>query len=307
VSGRVAGTAAGTVALLFAVAAPAATGASGGASDPSVPPATAPAPTSGATGGAPYSTAPQRQSARPVLTVFSATASALNAGSPVVRFRVTDRAARVYVRLAFVNLSSGGTYRANLGSRRTGITNAYTWTPPRVAPTGTYRVRITARNPRGFSVVRATTVGVSPPAPASDHLFPVAGPHSFGGPDARFGAQRSGHTHQGQDIIAASGTPIVAPHSGRITWVAFQAAAAGYYVVMASDGEPYYFVFMHLLKGSTAVRSGDQVTAGQQIGAVGATGDAQGPHLHFEIWDGPWYNGGHPIDPLPFLRQWPGA
>ena len=77
---------------------------SGGAADPSVPAADVPAPTSDATGGAPYSTAPQKRSARPVLTIFSATASALNAGSPVVRFQVTDRAARVRVRLAFVNL-----------------------------------------------------------------------------------------------------------------------------------------------------------------------------------------------------------
>ena len=281
--------------------------ASGGAADPSSPAADLPAPTRDATGGAPYSTAPQKQSARPVLTVFSATASALNAGSPVVRFQVTDRAARVRVRLAFVSLSSGRAYRENLGARRTGITHAYTWTPPRNSPTGSYRVRITARDPRGFSVVRGTTVAVSPPAPSSDHRFPVAGAHNFGGPDARFGAPRRGHTHQGQDIMAASGTPVVAPHAGRITWVAYQAEGAGYYVVMASDGEPYYYVFMHLLQGSIVVKAGDHVELGQRLGAVGATGVAQGPHLHFEIWDGPWYNGGHPIDPLPFLRQWPGA
>ena len=52
------------------------------------------------------------------------------------------------------------------------------------------------------------------------------------------------------------------------------------------------------------MKSGDHVAIGQQIGAVGATGSADGAHLHFEIWDGPWYNGGHPVDPLPFLKQW---
>lgn len=281
--------------------------ASGGATDPSVPVADVPSPTPGASGGAPYSTAPHRRSARPVLTIFSASASALNAGSPVVRFQVTDRSARVKVRLAFVGLTGNGTYRKDLGSRRTGITHAYTWTPPESAGSGSYRVRITARDPSGYSVVRATTIPVSPPIASSDHRFPILGAHDFGGPDARFGAQRSGHIHQGQDIMAASGTPVVAPHAGRVTWVAYQAAAAGYYVVMASDGEPYYFVFMHLLRASTVVKAGDHVITGQQLGAVGATGDAAGPHLHFEIWDGPWYNGGHPIDPLPFLRQWPGA
>jgi murein DD-endopeptidase MepM/ murein hydrolase activator NlpD len=295
------------VALVFAAPTHAETGVgSGGAVDPSDPAAQVPAATPGASGGSPYSTAPQKRSNRPVLTVFSASASSLNAGFPVVRFQVTDRSARVRVRLAFVSLTGGSTYRKNLGSRRTGITHAYTWQPPQNA-TGSYRVRITARDARGYSVVRATTVTVSPPAPSADHRFPVGGPHNFGGPDARFGAKRAGHMHQGQDIMAASGTPVIAPHAGRVTWVAYQASGAGYYLVLTSEGEPYSYVFMHLLKGSIAVKAGDHVTMGQQLGGVGATGTADGTHLHFEVWDGPWYNGGHPIDPLPFLMQWPGA
>jgi murein DD-endopeptidase MepM/ murein hydrolase activator NlpD len=242
-----------------------------------------------------------------VLTVFSATASSLNAGQPVIRFQVADRSGRVRVRLAFVSPDTNTTYRINLGSRRTGITHAYTWSPPKNATSGSYRVRISARDPQGYSVVRAVTISVSPAPVSSDHLFPIAGPHNFGGPDARFGAKRAGHIHQGQDIMAKEGTPIVAPHSGRIVWVAYQAQAAGYYLVLASDGELYNYVFMHLQAGSTIVKSGDHVVTGQRIAAVGATGDAQAPHLHFEVWDGPWYNGGHPIDPLPFLQQWPGA
>ena len=59
--------------------------------------------------------------------------------------------------------------------------------------------------------------------------------------------------------MAASGTPIVAPHAGTITWVAYQASGAGYYVVLASDGEPYNYVFMHMLKGSIVVKAGDHV------------------------------------------------
>src|SRR4051812_27398568 len=103
------------VALLFAASAPVASGATGGAPDPSVPAAEVPAATPGASGGVPYSTAPHKRSARPVLTVFSASASALNAGSSVVRFQVTDRSARVRIRLAFVSLAGGGTYRKNVG------------------------------------------------------------------------------------------------------------------------------------------------------------------------------------------------
>jgi murein DD-endopeptidase MepM/ murein hydrolase activator NlpD len=143
--------------------------------------------------------------------------------------------------------------------------------------------------------------------PASGGVFPVQGKWSFGGPDARFGAVRTGHTHQGQDVIAAEGTPIVAPLAGTITWRAYQAAGAGYYVVLhGADGRDY--VFMHFQDGSLLVEKGSIVTAGQRLGSVGATGDADGPHLHFEIWPGGWYaDGSHPIDPLPDLMAWAGA
>src|SRR5437868_6589064 len=116
----VAGIVTAMVALLFAVPAAADPGSgagSGGSTSltiPSVPPATP-----GQDGGSPYSTAPQKRRARPVLTVFSASASAVKAGYPVVRFQVTDRSRTVRVRLAFASLDGTATYRKNLGSRRT--------------------------------------------------------------------------------------------------------------------------------------------------------------------------------------------
>ncbi len=143
------------------------------------------------------------------------------------------------------------------------------------------------------------------PAPTSDHVFPVAGPFSLGGKDSRFGAGRPGHIHQGQDISAASGTPVVAPWPGTVRFVKFQAGGAGYYVVIAGDGEDRDYVFMHLLKGSTTVKPGDRVAMGQQFAAVGSTGSSSGAHLHFEIWVGGWYvKGGAPVDPLPYLQAW---
>ena len=89
-----------------------------------------------------------------------------------------------------------------------------------------------------------------------------------------------------------------------ITWRAYQAGGAGYYLVLDADNENYNYVYMHLQQGSLLVGKGDRVTAGQRIANVGNTGGSEGPHLHFEIWDGPWYNGGHPVDPLPFLKSW---
>jgi murein DD-endopeptidase MepM/ murein hydrolase activator NlpD len=146
---------------------------------------------------------------------------------------------------------------------------------------------------------------IAAPAPTSSHVFPVAGPFSFGGKESRFGAGRPGHIHQGQDLSAPSGTPLVAPSSGTVRFVKFQAGGAGYYVVIAGDGENRDYVFMHLLKGSIVVKPGDRVTKGQQFAAVGSTGSSSGPHLHFEIWVGGWYvKGGRPVDPLPILRSW---
>ena len=135
-------------------------------------------------------------------------------------------------------------------------------------------------------------------------MFPVAGPHSFGGVDARFGAPRKGHTHQGQDVPAAEGTPIVAPFPGTISTTNYQAGAAGYYVVEHSDVGDFFFA--HCQQGSFAVAIGAAVSAGQQLCRVGHTGDAEGPHLHFEIWLGGWRVGplSHPIDPLPSLQAW---
>lgn len=145
------------------------------------------------------------------------------------------------------------------------------------------------------------------PAPATDptgYVFPVRGAFDYGSDGSRFGAGRKGHTHQGQDMAAAEGTPVVTPWAGTVKTVQYQAGGAGHYVVVGgSDARDY--VFMHLRSGSIPVEEGQSVTTGQQIGEVGNTGSSSGAHLHFEVWvGGGWYTGGHPIDPLPLLTSW---
>jgi murein DD-endopeptidase MepM/ murein hydrolase activator NlpD len=144
------------------------------------------------------------------------------------------------------------------------------------------------------------------PSPAGPGVFPVGGTFDFGAADARFGAGRPGHLHEGQDIIAASGTPVVAPYAGLVSRTSYQADGAGEYVVLdAADGRDYFFA--HCIRRSTAVTEGAAVTAGQQLCQVGNSGTASGPHLHFEIWNVGWrIAGGYPIDPLPELRTWAG-
>jgi murein DD-endopeptidase MepM/ murein hydrolase activator NlpD len=143
------------------------------------------------------------------------------------------------------------------------------------------------------------------PSPGGRGVFPVAGAFDLGGVDARFGAGRTGHIHQGQDIMAAAGTPIVAPFGGTIAQTDFQSGGAGEYVVLdGADGRDYFFA--HCLRRSTVVAVAAMVTAGQPLCRVGATGTTSGaPHLHFEIWQLGWrVLGGAPIDPLPELQAW---
>jgi murein DD-endopeptidase MepM/ murein hydrolase activator NlpD len=179
------------------------------------------------------------------------------------------------------------------------------------APTGTesagggaqYGTPVPASKPR-VRRRRRTRPRPAPVLPAGDHVFPVAGTYSLGGDEARFGARRGGHTHQGQDISAARGTPVVAPYAGTIAWVRYQRAGAGHYVVLRADDERDY-VFMHLRRGSIPVVAAQRVAAGDQIGEVGKTGRSFGAHLHFEVWVGGWYEkGGEPVDPLPLLEDW---
>jgi murein DD-endopeptidase MepM/ murein hydrolase activator NlpD len=140
-------------------------------------------------------------------------------------------------------------------------------------------------------------------AAAGGYVFPIPGLHDYGGKQARFGAKRNGHSHQGQDLFAACGSPLVNVQAGRITTKAYQGGGAGYYLVVKGvDG--FDFVYMHMKKASWASKE-TTLYAGQQIGRVGASGNASGCHLHFEIWTSPgWYAGGKPFDPYPNLKAW---
>jgi len=174
------------------------------------------------------------------------------------------------------------------------------------APNGRYSFRIASQS--GGTVTRqasssASTEPLSLGFELYAYAFPILGPHDYGGAEGRFGAARSGHTHEGQDVMAKCGTPLVAARGGQVQYSGFQ-AAAGNYLVIDGKGTGYDFAYMHLLEPSP-LEEGATVRTGEPIGIVGETGDATACHLHFEIWTSPgWYEGGSPIDPLPFLQQW---
>lgn len=134
-------------------------------------------------------------------------------------------------------------------------------------------------------------------------IFPIRGAHNFGDAGARFGSARSGHIHQGQDVFASCGTKLVAARGGKVQYTGYQ-GAAGNYIVIDQKGSAEDNAYMHLQKPSPLV-TGQRVRTGQYIGKVGDSGNAEGCHLHFEIWAAPgWYEGGAPYDPLPSLQAW---
>jgi murein DD-endopeptidase MepM/ murein hydrolase activator NlpD len=251
---------------------------------------------------------PSSVAARPQLQAFSVSPTVLTPGqAPTVSFRVKGRAPTIRLRLI---VSWPGTQnperQVDLGRRAANAPQSMAL--PQLAdpslPEGQMSIRIAGRDSAGRILRPGAHLSRVTQVQVRGHVFPLRGVFSYGGDDARFGATRNGHTHQGQDLLAADGIPVVAPRSGTIEYVEYQAGGAGWYVILDGDGENFDYAFMHLQEGSIPVVKGEHVDQGQRIGSVGHTGDAQGSHLHFEIWDGPWYNGGHPIDPLPYLQQW---
>jgi murein DD-endopeptidase MepM/ murein hydrolase activator NlpD len=172
------------------------------------------------------------------------------------------------------------------------------------AKPGRYSFRLTAATAEGAEV-RTAQAGDSERDAFDlyDNMFPVRGSHDYSGAGAQFGAGRAGHRHQGQDVFAKCGTPLVAARGGTIKFKQYH-AAAGNYLVIDAAGTDVDYAYMHLAEPSP-FRVGDRVYTGQRIGAVGDTGNADGCHLHFELWSPPgWYDGGKPFDPLPSLQAW---
>jgi murein DD-endopeptidase MepM/ murein hydrolase activator NlpD len=177
----------------------------------------------------------------------------------------------------------------------------------RPARNGRYRFRIQSQVGGAPLIGRRASDSTSGPYSLGfaiyGYAFPLLGAHDFGGSGARFGAARSGHTHQGHDVMARCGVPIVAARGGRVQYSGWD-GAAGNYVVIDGKGSPFDTAYMHLLRPSL-LKTGMLVRTGQPIGVVGSTGSSTACHLHFEMWGAPgWYEGGSPVDPLPFLLRW---
>ncbi len=112
-----------------------------------------------------------------------------------------------------------------------------------------------------------------------------------------FGQPRTGHTHQGNDVFAVEGTPIVAVADGSVRFVEESLGGKSFYL---TDGQGNTFFGTHMRDYEGAGRT---VRAGDVIGYVGHGGNAAGTpdHLHFEVHP----KGQGAIDPFPYLTKAP--
>jgi murein DD-endopeptidase MepM/ murein hydrolase activator NlpD len=132
----------------------------------------------------------------------------------------------------------------------------------------------------------------------------VAESLDYGEAGAEFGAVRSGHVHEGQDVFAPSGTPLVAVAAGEVVETGSD-DGRGNYVSLHNPERDRTYNYFHMLEPAL-VEPGATVRAGQRIGSLGCTGSCYGEHLHFEVRRGADLYG-PAEDPLPLLEKLPQA
>ena len=147
---------------------------------------------------------------------------------------------------------------------------------------------------------------VKPKLTAGGYVFPVYGPSSFTDTFQAARAHVSGGWHHGDDIFAPLGAPVLACASGTVFSVGWNGVGGNR--LWLRDGQGNLFYYAHLSAFTPLAINGNKVNAGDVLGFVGNTGDAQGtpPHLHFEIHPlgllGLGYDG--VVNPTSYLLAW---
>lgn len=148
---------------------------------------------------------------------------------------------------------------------------------------------VTAKADRPMKIVRGLTVRPEPTV----MVLPVQGYRltaTFGNSGSMWSSD-----HTGLDFAAAEGTSLVAIGAGVVTEVGYDGAYGNKTVIRLEDGTELWYCH----QSSQNVSVGDQVSAGDVIGAVGSTGNTTGPHLHLEV-----RVNGEPTDPQVALANW---
>ena len=160
--------------------------------------------------------------------------------------------------------------------------------------------RVTTREPVNEVIQIGTKKAYSGSYSATSYggslLWPAIGAYNI---SSGYGSRSSGY-HRAIDITksggGSTGLPVVAAGSGRVTTAGYH-SSYGYHVII-NHGNGLSTLYAHMRRGSLRVSVGDQVSAGQQIGNIGSTGNVTGPHLHFEV-----RVNGNRVNPLPYLGR----
>jgi len=149
-----------------------------------------------------------------------------------------------------------------------------------------------AASPAAAATPAPAPVPASPPPSNAGNgiVCPVAGPRAFG--DTWGAARSGGRSHEGVDMMSPGGTPLVAVESG---YVQFKTTRLGGNSVWlnGNSGTRYFYAHLSAWEGSSR-----NVSQGEVIGYVGATGNTTANHLHFEVHPG----GGRAVNPYPYVR-----
>ena len=162
------------------------------------------------------------------------------------------------------------------------------------------------KNGRSSPPLLAMPTGLQPRLTAGGYVFPVYGPVSYGNTFGAFRGDVAGNWHHGDDIFAPLGAPILACADGLVFSVGWNDVGGNRLWLRDSEGNEFYYA--HLSAFTPIARNGMHVKAGEMLGFVGNTGDAQGTptHLHFEVHPSALlfmgYDGA--VNPTPYLDAW---
>jgi len=162
------------------------------------------------------------------------------------------------------------------------------------------------KRPRHSAPLLAPPVGLQPQLTAGGYVFPVYGPANYGDTYGAFRGDVAGNWHHGDDIFAPLGAPILACADGIVFSVGWNDVGGNRLWLRDQQGNQFYYA--HLSAFTPLAKNGRVVKAGDVLGFVGNTGDAQGTptHLHFEVH--PFsllfmgYDGA--VNPTPYLDAW---
>ncbi|MFD8688494.1 peptidoglycan DD-metalloendopeptidase family protein [Streptomyces sp. NPDC059651] len=189
--------------------------------------------------------------------------------------------------------------KLTLGGKAWGHASTTSTTPSKAAPKAPVQSETKASTASDTSSSDdSSSQETSAPATQSNdsgYVHPVPGNHTTA--YRASGANWSSGSHTGIDFPVSTGTSVKAITSGTVVTAGWGGAYGNEVVIKHADG--HYSQYGHM--SSLSVSAGQTVTAGQQVGLSGATGNATGPHLHFEVRTGPAY--GSDIDPIAYLAS----